>query len=143
VILVDANILIYAIDQDSPHHVRARRWLEEALSGDTWVGLPWIVILAFIRVTTRSGIVRSPLPPHQALAFVDSWLGQPHVTAVGPGEHHWSILSNLLRARGTAGNLTSDAHVAALALEYGGTIVSTDNDFRRFSGVTHFNPLRD
>lgn len=140
-ILVDANILIYAIDQDSPHHERARRWLEETLSGDTWVGLPWIVILAFIRVTTRSGIVRNPLLPEQALAFVDSWLRQPHVTAVGPGEHHWRILSNLLRANGTAGNLTSDAHVAALALEHGGAVVSADSDFRRFSGVTVVNPL--
>ena len=140
-ILVDANILIYAIDQDSPHHERARRWLEETLSGDTWVGLPWIVILAFIRVTTRSGIVRNPLLPEQALAFVDSWLRQPHVTAVGPGEHHWRILSNLLRANGTAGNLTSDAHVAALALEHGGAVVSADSDFRRFSSVTVVNPL--
>jgi len=143
VILVDANILIYAIDQDSPHHTRARRWLEETLSGDNWVGLPWIVILAFIRVTTRSGIVRNPLLPDQALAFVDSWLRQPHVTAVGPGEHHWPILSNLLRASGTAGNLTSDAHVAALALEYGASVVSADSDFRRFSGITHVNPVGD
>ena len=142
-ILVDANILIYAIDRDSPHHERARRWLEETLSGDAWVGLPWIVILAFIRVTTRSGIVRSPLPLDQALAFVDSWLRQPHVTAVGPGEHHWSILSNLLRSNGTAGNLTSDAHVAALALEHGCIVASADSDFRRFSGVTHVNPLGD
>src|SRR5207249_10516207 len=114
--------------------------LEETLSGDNWVGLPWIVILAFIRLTTRSGIVRNPLLPDQALAFVDSWLRQPYVTPVGPGEHHWPILSNLLRASGTAGNLTSDAHVAALALEYGGSVVSADGDFRRFSGVTHVNP---
>ena len=142
-ILVDANILIYAIDQDSPHHARARRWLEETLSGDTWVGLPWIVILAFIRVTTRSGIVRSPLLPDQALAFVDSWLRQPHVTAVGPGEHHWPILSNLLLANGTAANLPSATHFAALALEYGCTVVSADRDFGRFSGVTHVNPLGD
>jgi toxin-antitoxin system PIN domain toxin len=140
-ILVDANILIYAIDRDSPHHARARRWIEETLSGDTWVGLPWSVILAFIRVTTRAGVVRNPLPPDQAIAFVDSWLGQPHVTAVAPGEHHWRILSNVLRSQGTAGNLTSDAHVAALALEYGCPVVSADTDFRRFSGVTHLNPL--
>jgi len=141
VILVDANILIYAIDADSPHHARARRWLEETLSGDASVGLPWIVILAFIRVTTRSGVVRNPLRPDQALAFVDSWLRQPCVAAVGPGEHHWPILSNLLRANGTAGNLTSDAHLAALALEHGCTVVSADSDFGRFPGVAHFNPL--
>lgn len=76
-ILVDANILIYAIDQDSPHHVRARRWLEETLSGDTWVGLPWIVILAFITVTTRSGLVRSPLPPIRLLPSSTRGLGSP------------------------------------------------------------------
>ena len=99
-ILVDANILIYAIDRDSPHHARARRWLEETLSGNTSVGLPWSVILAFIRVTTRAGVVRNPLPPDQAIAFVDSWLGQPHVTAIGPGEPHWRILSTVLRAQG-------------------------------------------
>lgn len=142
-ILVDANILIYAIDQSAPHHARARRWLEETLSGDTRVGLPWIVILAFIRLTTRPGVVRNPLLPDQALAFVDSWLQQPYVTAVGPGEHHWPIVSGLLRASGTAGNLTSDAHVAALALEHGATVVSADSDFARFSGVTHLNPLDD
>ena len=142
-ILVDANILIYAIDQDSPHHARARRWLEETLSGDTWVGLPWIVILAFIRVTTRSGIMRNPLSPDHALAFVESWLRQPYVTAVGPGERHWPILSNLLRANGTAGNLTSDAHLAALALEHGYRIASADSDFRRFAGVANFNPVGD
>jgi len=141
VILVDANILIYAIDRDSPHHERARRWLEETLSGDTPVGLPWIVILAFIRLTTRPGIVRRPMRPDQAIAFVDSWLRQPYVSALGPGEHHWQVLKNLLRSSGTAGNLTSDAHVAALALEHGGTVVSADNDFGRFSGVTHVNPL--
>jgi predicted nucleic acid-binding protein len=87
--------------------------------------------------------VRNPLLPDQALAFVDSWLRQPHVTAVGPGEHPWPILRNLLQANGTAGNLTSDAHVAALALEHGCTIASADGDFRRFSGVTHVNPLAD
>jgi uncharacterized protein len=99
------------------------------------------VILAFIRVTTRLGIVRNPLLPDQALAFVDSWLQQPYVTAVVPGGHPWPILSNLLRASGTAGNLISDAHVAALALEHGCTVVSADSDFRRFSGVVHVNPL--
>jgi hypothetical protein len=141
VILVDANVLIYAIDRDSPHHARARRWLEEALSGNSPVGLPWISILAFIRVTTRAGIMRRPLRPDHALAFVDSWLRQPCAIAVSPGEHHWPILRGLLRASGSAGNLTSDAHLAALAVEHGYTIASADNDFGRFSGVSHLNPL--
>ena len=83
------------------------------------------------------------MPSDQAIAFVDSWLRQPYVTAVGPGERHWPVLSALLRASGTAGNLTSDAHVAALALEHGCTVISADNDFGRFSGISHFNPLSD
>ena len=140
-ILVDANLLIYAIDADSPHHARAKQWLEETLSGETWVALPWVVILAFLRITTRTGILRNPLPPEDALAYLDSWLRQPYVRAVGPGDNHWPILRNLVQSSGTAGNLTSDAHLAALALEHGCTIVSADNDFRRFAGVKHTNPL--
>lgn len=140
-ILVDANLLIYAIDADSPHHERARPWFETMLSGDTPVALAWIVILAFLRITTRSGILRSPLAPADALAYVESWLRQPFVRPIGPGENHWPILRSLLESSGTAGNLTSDAHLAALALEHGCTIASADNDFRRFAGVTHVNPL--
>jgi uncharacterized protein len=141
VILIDANLLIYALDTDSPHHARARPWLERTLSGNAPVGLPWIVILAFIRLTTRPGIMRRPLPLADALAYVDSWLEQPCVEAVAPGEHHWPILSSLLEATGSAGNLTSDAHIAALALERGAAVCSGDHDFARFPGVRHTNPL--
>ncbi|MCL4798020.1 MAG: type II toxin-antitoxin system VapC family toxin [Burkholderiales bacterium] len=142
-ILLDANLLIYAVDADSPHHARARRWLEETLSGDTRVGLPWAVILAFLRITTRSGILRRPLPPDDAIAYVESWLGQPYVEAVAPGENHWPVLRSLLRSSGTAGNLTADAHLAAVALEHGCTIATADNDFRRFAGVACINPVGD
>ena len=141
-ILVDANVLIYAVDADSAHHARARRWLEEALSGTAPVGLAWLVILAFLRLTTRPGILRKPMPPERAVAFVDEWLAQPPVVAVGPGEGHWSILRNLLRDSGTAGNLTSDAHLAAMALELGASICSTDADFERFPGIERISPLR-
>jgi hypothetical protein len=141
VILIDANLLIYAIDSDSPQHERARPWLERVLSGADPVGLPWIVILAFIRITTREGIMRRPLPLGAALAYVQSWLRQPCVEAVAPGEQHWPILCRLLEATGTAGNLTSDAHIAALALERGATVCSTDHDFARFTGIRHVNPL--
>ncbi|MDH3403964.1 MAG: type II toxin-antitoxin system VapC family toxin [Acidobacteriota bacterium] len=140
-ILVDANLLIYAIDADSPLHRPARRWLEETLSGTTRVGLAWIVALAFVRLTTRAGIVGAPLPPEAALAYVDSWLDQPFVTAVAPGARHWPIFRNLTLATGTAGNLTSDAHLAALAIEHGCAVYSTDNDFKRFAGIEHVNPL--
>lgn len=140
-ILVDANLLIYAIDRDSPHQRRARKWLEQILSGTTPVGLAWIVTLAFLRVTTRAGIMHNPLSPEQAIAYVDSWLGQSHVTLVRPGNQHWPILRNLLQVSGTSGNLTSDAHLAALAIEHGYSIYSTDNDFRRFAGLTVINPI--
>jgi uncharacterized protein len=140
-ILVDANLLIYAVDADSSLHGTARRWLEETLSGPTRVGLAWIVTLAFVRITTRAGILRNPLTPEKALAFVDSWLGQPFVETVAPGENHWPIFRNLTLTVGTAGNLTSDVHLAALAIEHGCAVYSADNDFKRFPGLQHVNPL--
>jgi hypothetical protein len=141
VILVDANLLIYAVDADSPHHAPARRWLERTLSTATAVGLPWIVILAFVRITTHAAVMRRPLSPEAAVAYVDDWLNQPYVTAVAPGERHWAILKVLLEATGSAGNLTSDAHLAALAIEHSAAVCSTDNDFRRFPGLRLVNPL--
>lgn len=142
-ILLDANLLIYAIDSDSPHHAKSRQWLEETLSGDTPVGLPWLVVLAFVRITTRAGIMRNPLSTEQAVGFVDEWLAQPYAVLIGPGENHWQVLRNLLLATGTAGNLTSDAHLAALSIEQGCEIASADHDFRRFPGVTLVNPLAE
>jgi toxin-antitoxin system PIN domain toxin len=141
VILVDANVLIYAIDADSPHHARARQWLEETLSGTTRVGLAWVVVLAFLRIVTRHGILQRPLPLDRAVAYVDEWLAQPYVVAVGPADHHWPLLKNLLSTTGTAGNLVSDSHLAALAIEHGYTVFSSDHDFKRFSGLAHVNPL--
>lgn len=140
-ILVDANLLIYAVDRDSPHHAPARRWLEAALSGSEPVGIAWIAALAFVRITTHPGVMRKPLSAENAIGYIDGWLRQPFVRLIGPGEKHWPILRNLLTASGTAGNLTSDAHLAALAIEHGCTVASADNDFRRFAGVTHVNPL--
>jgi uncharacterized protein len=140
-ILVDANLLIYAIDRDSPHHASARRWLEDVLSGSATVGLTWGVILAFLRLTTRPGILRRPMSVETALDFVDEWLSLPAVEAVVPGDRHWPVFRNLLQAAGTAGNLTSDAHLAAIAIERGATVFSTDNDFGRFPGLRHENPL--
>lgn len=140
-ILVDANLLIYAVDSDSPPHPAARRWLEDTLSGTTRVGLAWIVALAFVRITSRQGILRHPLSPERALAYVDSWLDQPFVEMISPGAKHWPIFRNLTLVAGTAGNLTSDAHLAALAIENGAMVYSTDNDFKRFAGIRHVNPL--
>jgi toxin-antitoxin system PIN domain toxin len=141
VILVDANLLIYAVDTDSPYHARASAWFADLLSGTTPVGLAWFVILTFLRITTRPGIMRRPQTPERALGFIDEWLAQPYVTQLGPGENHWPIFRNLLKTTGTAGNLVPDAHLAALAIEHGCTVYSTDHDFKRFPGVEHINPL--
>jgi uncharacterized protein len=141
VIVVDANLLIYAVDRDAPRHPPARRWLEDVLSAPRPVGFAWSVLLAFLRVTTRPGILVRPLASRDALAYADEWLQQPNAVTVVPGPHHWRILRKLLDASGTAGNLTSDAHLAALAIEQGATLCSTDYDFRRFAGLDHVDPL--
>jgi len=141
VILVDANLLIYAIDADSPHNARARAWLESTLSGTRTVAIPWVVILAFLRVTTNPRVMRKPLPIERAIHYVESWLHQPCVTALAPGAGHWPILCQLLRQTGSAGNLTSDADITALALENGASVYSADHDFQRFPGIRHINPL--
>lgn len=142
-ILVDANLLIYAVNKDLPEHKRARLWWEEALSGVDDVGLAWMSLMAFLRICTNARIFENPLSPEQALAFIDEWLDRPNVSMVVPGVGHWAILKNLMRQTGTAGNLTTDAHIAALALEHGCTVCSADNDFKRFPGVAHVNPLAD
>lgn len=139
--LVDANVLIYAINSDAPHHFRSRRWLEEALSGSEPIGLSWSVLLAFLRITTRRGILERPLTVDVATSYVDSWLQQPPVELVLPGPNHWVVLRRLLAVAGTAGNLTSDAHLAAIAIEGGWSLVSTDHDFRRFSGLDFIDLL--
>ncbi len=139
--LIDLNVLIYAVDSDSPHHARARKWLESALSGEETVGLAWTVILGFLRVTTRRGIMRNPLDVAAAIDYVNSWLQQSNVEIVESGEEHWRILRTLIVSSGTGGNLTSDAHLAALALGGGWTLVSTDHDFRRYLGLAVINPL--
>jgi toxin-antitoxin system PIN domain toxin len=141
VILVDTNLLIYAVDSDSPHHARANAWFTDLLSGTTPVGLAWLVVLAFVRVTTRPGVMQRPQTVEGALGLVDEWLALPYVSWVAPGEHHWPLLRNLLKATGTAGNLVPDAHLAALAIEHGCPIYSADHDFKRFPGVEHINPL--
>ena len=139
--LVDVNVLIYAINNQSQHHKKAKHWLEAALSGTELLGLAWIVVLAFLRVTTRRGLMERPLTATAAISFIDSWLQQPNVELVVPGENHWTILRTFIQSSGAAGNLTSDAHLAALAIEGGWTLVSTDHDFRRFGGLAVFNPI--
>jgi len=141
VILVDANLLIYAVNRDLPQHKAARAWLEKIFSGSDPVGLPWVAVLAFLRLCTNPRIFAVPLTVERALAYVDEWLALPVVSLVGPGQRHWAIFRTVLAQTGTAGNLVTDAHIAAMALEGGYTVYSADNDFRRFPGLRHVNPL--
>ncbi len=140
-ILVDANLLIYAVNRDAPLHRKAKLWLESVLSGKEAVGLSWNVLLAFLRLTTRPGLFLHPLPVDTAFDLLASWLDQTSATLVNPGPHHLSVLRDLLQALGTGGNLTSDAHLAALAIEHGAELCSSDTDFARFPGLKWRNPL--
>ena len=138
--LVDLNILLYAVNRDSPSHATAKAWLEGVFAGDEAIAIPCVVLLGFLRLTT-SRIMPRPLTAEQSIAVVDEWLALPGVAAVHPGEEHWVILRALLGASGTAGNLTTDAHLAALAIEHGCELCSTDGDFARFARLRWVNPL--
>ena len=140
-ILVDANLLIYAVNQAAPQHQAAKRWWESALSGTEPVGLAWLVVLAFLRITTRPDIMENPLDMETAISYIEEWLQCPVVEIVVPDETHWQVLRDLLRSSGATGNLTSDAHLAAIAIGKGARIYSADSDFQRFNGVRHNNPL--
>ena len=139
-VIVDANVLLYAVDRASAHHDRSLTWLDGALAGTEAVGLAWIALLAFIRVGTNGSILPSPMTPDEATGQIEAWLGAPAAVVAQPSPRHASLLRGLLRDSGTAGNLTTDAHLAALALEHGADIVSYDRDFARFPGVQHRLP---
>jgi toxin-antitoxin system PIN domain toxin len=141
VIIVDLNALLYAVNADGPHHEAAKAWLEDLLSGAEVVALPWVVLLGFLRLSTNPRIFPSPLHPEQALEVVDGWVSHASVQPLSPGGEHWRILRGLLRGAGTAGNLTTDAHLAALAIERGAELHSTDTDFARFAHLRWVNLL--
>ncbi len=137
----DANVLLYAIDSTSSHHPAARAWIENALSGTEAVGFAIVVLLAFVRISTNPRAMAAPLPPDEAFDQVEEWLAQPPSTMLHPGRRHVAIWRGLVEASGTAGNLTTDAHLSALALEHGATLASFDGDLHRFSGLS-FEYLR-
>jgi toxin-antitoxin system PIN domain toxin len=139
--LPDANLLLYAVDDASPQHDLARGWLEERLSGSQTIAFGWVGLLAFVRLSTQARVFSSPLTVDQALDLVDSWLAQPCATVIHPTDRHSALLRELLGPLGTAGNLTTDAHLAALALEHGAELCSADADFSRFPGLRWVNPL--
>lgn len=140
--LLDLNLLLYAVDDTSPRHADARPWVEQTLSGPGTVALAWSVLLGFVRLATRPAVFERPLTAEQALDLVDGWLDQPATTVVHPTDRHAAVLRELLEPLGTAGNLTTDAHLAALAIEHGAQLCSTDADFSRFPGLRWTDPLR-
>jgi len=133
--LVDANILLYAVNTDAAHHERSVRWLDGALSGADTVAFAWVALLAFVRLSTKAGLFPSPLGVEGAMDRVDAWLGAAPAVVVEPTVDHQRILRDLLRPLGSGGNLVNDAHLAALSIEHRCGIVSFDNDFDRFAGV--------
>jgi toxin-antitoxin system PIN domain toxin len=139
--LLDANLLLYAVDRESPFHASSAAWLTGQLNGDRRVGIPWAVLVAFLRISTNPRAYRRPLTPHQARHQVDSWLARDVVWTPTPTGHHARVLGDLIERYDLRGNLVSDAHLAALAIEHGLTVCSADTDFARFTEVPWNNPL--
>jgi uncharacterized protein len=140
VIVPDVNLLIYAYSATVPQHQAAKRWWEQLLSSDQRVGIPWIVIVGFIRITTTRTAMLNPVTPADALARVKDWFTMPLVFHLNPGPRHLEIMAETLRHT-AGGPLTTDAHIAALAIEHQAEVHSNDLDFARFSGLRWFNPL--
>jgi uncharacterized protein len=141
--LPDANVLLYALDDTSARHAGARQWLDRTLSGSEEVGFAWVVLLAVLRLGTKPAVFAHPLTPREAFDVVDEWLAQPCSLIVHPTVRHPALMRGFLQAAGTAGNLTTDAHLAALSVEYGATICSYDAGFSRFAGVRLTSPDQD
>ena len=131
--VVDANVLLYAVNEDAHHHERAGSWLDGALSGGDTVGFSWLALLAFTRLVTRRDLFEHPLSTVDALDVVDAWLGSRSAVIVDPTAAHLHVVRRLLDGRG--GNLVNDAHLAALAIEHRGVVVTFDRDFAEFDGL--------
>jgi hypothetical protein len=138
----DVNLLLHAYNSESAYHSVARHWWEETLGLERPVGLAWVAVLGFMRLMTGRHLRKEPVPLGAVIACVREWLERPHVRILTPGERHAEILLRLLEHVGVGGDLTTDAHLAALAIEYQAELVSTDVDFARFPGLRWFNPLR-
>jgi uncharacterized protein len=141
VIVLDANVLLYAYDTSAHHHVKARAWLEEVLSGATPVGLPWQTVGAFLRIVTNRKLPGARATVETAARIVDQWLEQPNVRLLVQGDGHWPVLRQMIIDGQASGPLATDAQLAALTIEYGGTLHTTDRDFARFPGLRWLNPL--
>ena len=141
-ILPDVNVLVHAHNSDSTVHEAARRWWDGCLSGPEGVGLAWVTMLGFVRITTNRRIVARPLAVSEVMGRIQAWLDLPHVHVVQPSATHFSRLREVLEGLGTAGNLTTDAHLAVLAVERGYVLYSTDTDFARIDGLRWVNPCK-
>lgn len=141
-ILPDVNLLVYAHNAASPFHTLARKWWQELMNQDRPVALCWASLAGFIRIVTHPGIQSHPLPVEEAFAITDTWLAVPHVQWLQPGSRHYAIFRELLTDSGAAGNLVTDAHLAALAIEHRCELHSNDSDFARFRGFKWVNPLQ-
>jgi toxin-antitoxin system PIN domain toxin len=141
VILPDVNLLLYAVDEAAPRHRRARAWMEEVLSGTEEVGFAWAVVLGFVRISTNPSVFEDSLEAADAFGYAEEWLARPVSLTLHPGSGHVELMRELLQPLGVAGNLTSDAHLAALAIEHGAELCSSDTDFSRFEGLRWRDPI--
>lgn len=139
--LVDANILLYAVDEESPFHAAAKDWMETTLNGPRRVGIPWMSLTAFLRISTNPRALRVPLSPAEAWELVEDWLDAPAAWIPSPGRGHREILGRLVRDLDLRANLISDAVLAALCLEHGLEMISADTDFARFREISWHNPI--
>ena len=139
--LVDANLLLYAYDPRSAHHIASRKWLEETLSGTDLVRFAWVTLWAFLRISTNPRVFERPLTVEEATRAVGAWLAQPVAGILEPSERHWETLQELAIQAQVKGPLIMDAVIATLAIEHGATLHTTDVDFARFPGLKWRNPL--
>lgn len=137
----DINLLLYAVFSNYPQHRKAKIWWDGVLSSSKTVSIGHVVVLGFVRISTSARVFDTPLSTELAISVVDSWLTQPNVELIGPAESHWDNLKNMLRGANAGSNLITDAHIAALAADYGLVIYSNDTDFARFPNVETVNPL--
>jgi uncharacterized protein len=142
-ILPDANVLIHAVNRSSDQHAAALKGLRRGFDDPRGVAFAWTALLAFLRLSTRRGCFPRPLPAEDALTVVERWLNHPRAQVAHPSERHVGILGRLLKSTGSAGNLTTDAHLAALAIEHGAVVLTFDRDFARFEGVRWTLPAED
>lgn len=140
-IIPDVNLLVYAHNRAAREHASARAWWEDLIEREQPVGLPWAVMLGFVRLVTHPAVLVTPLAPGDALTYVRGWLNQSNIRIVEPGPRHLDLLGEIFRATGVAGSLTTDTHLAALAIEHQAELHSNDADFARFSGLRWRNPL--